>query len=117
LFCSFLFLFCVFSPVGLGEAWNNGTVSGSVLSQAGAAVVGAAVAFVDNATGTERTAVTNDTGRYLFANIVPGIYNVTISKSGFRATKFTKQEVTVGTVLTLNVSMELGSVSQTVEEM
>src|SRR5437016_2890399 len=112
---SLLFVFSVFSPVAMGQAANTGTVSGTVSDQSGAAVVGAAVALVDTATGTERTAVTNDTGRYLFANIVPGIYNVTISKSGFRATKFTKQEVTVGTVLTLNVSMELGSVSQTVE--
>ncbi len=112
---SLLFVFSVFSPVAMGQAANTGTVSGTVSDQSGAAVVGAAVTLVDTATGTERTAVTNDTGRYLFANIVPGIYNVTISKSGFRATKFTKQEVTVGTVLTLNVSMELGSVSQTVE--
>ena len=112
---SLLFVFSMFSPVAMGQAANTGTVSGTVSDQSGAAVVGAAVTLVDTATGTERTAVTNDTGRYLFANIVPGIYNVTISKSGFRATKFTKQEVTVGTVLTLNVSMELGSVSQTVE--
>src|SRR5207244_1630865 len=81
---SLLFVFSVFSPVAMGQAANTGTVSGTVSDQSGAAVVGAAVALVDTATGTERTAVTNDTGRYLFANIVPGIYNVTISKSGFR---------------------------------
>ena len=113
--CCLLALVCICSPSALGQAANSGTVAGTVTDQSGAAVVGATAKLVDTATNTERTAVTNETGRYIFANVVPGIYSLTISKSGFRAAKFPKQEVTVGSVLTLNVSMELGSVSQTVE--
>src|SRR5690349_13378933 len=113
--CCLCTLLCICSPSSLGQAANTGTVAGTVSDQSGAAVVGASVTLVDVSTNLERTAVTNETGRYIFANIVPGTYNVTISKSGFRATKFVKQEVTVGTALTLNVNMELGSVSQTVE--
>jgi hypothetical protein len=108
-------LVCLCSPFALGQTANTGTVAGTVTDQSGAAVIGATVTLTDMATNAERTATTNETGRYIFANVVPGTYNVTISKSGFRATKFVKQEVTVGTALTLNASMELGSVSQTVE--
>ena len=58
---------------------------------------------------------TNDTGRYIFANIPPGLYDVTVSKAGFRVTKFPKQEVTVGATLTLNTKLEIGSNVETVE--
>jgi hypothetical protein len=113
---SYLFvLVCLCSPFAIGQTANTGTVAGTIADQSGAAVSGATVTLTDMATNAERTATTNESGRYIFANVVPGTYNVTVSKSGFRATKFVKQEVTVGTVLTLNASMELGSVSQTVE--
>jgi hypothetical protein len=111
----FFVLFCLFSPSALGQAANTGTLAGTVTDQSGAAVVGATVTLVDTATNAQRTAVTNDAGRYIIANIVPSIYNVTISKTGFRAAKFVKQEVDVSSVLTLNASLELGSISQTVE--
>lgn len=113
--CCLFALVCICTPSALGQAANSGTVSGTVTDQSGAAVVEAVVRLVDTATNTERTAITNETGRYIFASVVPGLYNVTISKSGFRAAKFSKQEVTVGTALTLNASMEIGSVSQVVE--
>jgi hypothetical protein len=43
------------------------------------------------------------------------VYDLTISKAGFRVTKFTKQEVTVGASVTLDVKLELGSNVETVE--
>lgn len=115
LVCSFVCLFALMPSALFSQAANTGTVAGTVTDQSGAAVVGATVTLTDTATSIERTAITNDTGRYIFANVNPGVYNAIISKSGFRAAKFVKQEVTVSTVLTLNAVMELGSVSQTVE--
>ncbi len=104
------------TPTSLvGQAANSGTVAGTVTDQSNAAVVGATVTLVDTATNAERTAVTNESGRYIFANVVPGTYNVTINKTGFRVAKLNSQVVSVGTALTLNVSLELGAVSQTVE--
>src|SRR5437773_4837454 len=95
--CTFLFLmFLVYSPAASGQAANSGTVAGTVTDQSGAAVVGATVTLVDTATNTERTAVTNDTGRYVCANVVPGSYNPSISTSRCRSAKFTKQVVSVG---------------------
>jgi hypothetical protein len=77
--------------------------------------VGATVTLVDPSTNDTRTTTTNDAGRFIFANVVPGTYNATINKAGFRVTKISGQVVTVGSALTLNVTMELGSVSQVVE--
>src|SRR6266481_5763006 len=97
------------------QAASTGTVAGTVTDPSGAAVAGAAVTLVDPSTNDSRKTTTNETGRYLFANVPPGTYNMTINKTGFRVAKFTGQIVTVGSAITLNATMELGSVSQIVE--
>ena len=109
-------LICSLIPAQIfGQAIATGTVQGTVTDPAGAAVVDATVTLTDTSTSTTRTAPTNDTGRYIFANIPPGLYDVSVSKAGFRVTKFPKQEVTVGATLTLNTRLEIGSNVETVE--
>ena len=109
-------LVCSLIPAGVfGQAISTGTIQGVVTDPAGATVTGATVTLSETATSTTRTAVTNDSGRYTLSNVPPGVYDLTISKQGFRVTKFSKQEVTVGTSLTLDVKMELGSNVETVE--
>lgn len=109
-------LLLVFIPPQVAaQTANTGTVAGTVIDPSGAAVVEATVTLTDTATNAARTTVTNDTGRYIFANVTPGTYNVTFTKTGFRTGKLTGQVVNVSTTLTLNITMELGSVSQTVE--
>lgn len=113
---SFLFAFlCFFSPLVQAQTAGTGSIAGTVTDQSGAAVAEASVTIIDTATNTSRTAVTNDVGRYAFANVPPGTYDVTINKSGFRVAKLSNQTVTVGSTLTLNASLEVGSVSQVVE--
>lgn len=97
------------------QSASTGTVEGVVTDPSTAAVVGASVTLVDSGTGISRSATTNDSGRYFFANVVPGKYSVTISKSGFRVLKFTDQVVNIGTQVTLNGALELGAATETVE--
>src|SRR5579859_2531120 len=111
-------LFCLFAvtPSSLfGHAVNSGTVAGTVTDPSGGAVVGATVTLTDTSTSIPRTATTNESGRYFFANVPPGTYNVSVNKTGFRVSKLINQVVNVGASLTLNVVMELGSVAETVE--
>src|SRR5690348_5458403 len=111
-------LFCLFAvtPSSLfSKAVKSGTVAGTVTDPSGGAVVGATVTLTDTSTSIPRSATTNETGRYFFANVVPGTYNVSVNKTGFRVSKLINQVVNVGANLTLNVVMELGSVAETVE--
>ncbi|MGB9467139.1 MAG: carboxypeptidase-like regulatory domain-containing protein, partial [Candidatus Acidiferrum sp.] len=111
-------LLCMFAvtPSSLfAQAVSSGTVAGTVTDPSGGAVVGASVTLTDTATNIVRTGATNEAGRYFFANVVPGAYNVSVSKTGFRVSKLVNQQVTVGAALTLNIVMELGSVAETVE--
>ncbi len=111
-------LFCLFAvtPSSLfAQAASTGTVAGTVMDPSGGAIIGAAVTLTDTATNISRPGATNESGRYFFANVVPGTYNVSVSKTGFRVSKLVNQVVNIGASLTLNVSLELGSVAETVE--
>src|SRR6267154_3686710 len=112
----FAVFFCICSPPTLmGQSVSTGTITGTVTDPSGAAVAGAAVTLTNLATSTSRTATTNETGRYVLANVEPGTYTLTINKAGFRVAKFTNQIVNVGSSLTLSVALEIGTASQTVE--
>ena len=99
----------------LGQAANAGSVAGLITDSSGASVIGATVTLTDKATSTSRGAASNDAGRYTFANVAPGSYEVTASKTGFRVVKVADLQVTVGTTLTVDFKLEVGSMSETVE--
>src|SRR3984957_12525932 len=111
-------LFCLFavtsSPL-FAQTAGSGEVAGTVTDPSGGAVVGATVTLTDNGTGRTRTAVTNDAGRYILVDISSGAYTLIVSKTGFRISKLVDQQVSVGSTLTLNVTLEIGSVAETVE--
>ena len=101
------------------SAWaqsaSSGTVAGSVNDQSGAVVAGATVTLTDTSTNNARPTTTNASGRYFFADVTPGIYNITVSKQGFATTKTEHQEVQVGASLTVNLSLQVGGASVVVE--
>ncbi len=96
------------------QSTSTGTVSGQVTDAQGDAVAGAAVTLHDTATNAELKTVSNEAGRYTFVNVPPGLYDMFVSKSGFVRAKLTGEKVTVGLVLTVNVTLQVGNVSETV---
>ncbi|HVH88759.1 MAG TPA: carboxypeptidase-like regulatory domain-containing protein, partial [Terriglobales bacterium] len=73
LFTSSLFLFLLVISSSAQNA-NTGTVFGIVTDPSGAVIPGATVTLHDTATGQERSATTNEVGRYNFASVSPGNY-------------------------------------------
>jgi hypothetical protein len=103
-------------PVGsLAQTAGTGQIIGTITDPSGADVDGAAVTLTDVGTSAVRTATTNDSGHYVFPNLPPGKYNLTISKSGFRQARVSDQEVVVGETRKLDVKLELGSATETIE--
>ncbi|MGH9823547.1 MAG: carboxypeptidase-like regulatory domain-containing protein, partial [Blastocatellia bacterium] len=98
-----------------GQTSNAGTITGTVVDNTNAIVPDATVTLTLKSTGVVRTATTNNEGRYVFANVDPGAYDVKVTKPGFSSTLISNQTVNVGTQLTENVKLELGTVSTTVE--
>ena len=115
LVCSLVCLF-VLAPTALfSQSANTGSIAGTVLDAQGGAVAEATVTITDTTTNIARTAVTNDTGRYVFMDVPPGTYNVAVTKTGFRVAKLAKQVVSVGLALTLNITLEVGAVTESIE--
>ena len=111
-------LFCLFTiapKAALAQSSSTGTVSGTVTDNTGAVIPDATVTLTNTATGSARTATSTSSGQYIFAYVVPGTYDVKVGKQGFQTTVVSNQVVKVGTQLTVNAKLQIGSVSTTVE--
>jgi Carboxypeptidase regulatory-like domain len=97
------------------QSASSGAVSGQVTDQQNAAIPGAEVKLTDVSTNSALSTLTNDTGRYTFASVPPGTYDIAVSKTGFSTNKVSRQSVQVGLVLTINAKLEVGTTATTVE--
>ena len=104
---------CIASPLW-GQVSSSGTIAGTITDQSGALIANAQVTAVDTATGNTRTATTNSAGKYLFVDVNPGHYDVTVNKQGF-ATGKSSVDVRVGAATTLDLALQVGSSNQVVE--
>ncbi|MBM3738222.1 MAG: carboxypeptidase regulatory-like domain-containing protein [Acidobacteria bacterium] len=91
------------------------SVTGQVTDQSQAAIDSANVSLLDSATGSRQAVTTNEVGRYVFLNVSSGIYVLTVSKSGFQEARLANVRVQVGSVLTLNITLQVGSTSTAVD--
>jgi hypothetical protein len=94
---------------------SSGSLVGRVTDASQAAIAGAAIQVRDVATNQMRTAVTQADGQYTVSNLPAGFYQVTIDKSGFKQVRENNLELQVEQVARLDVQLEVGSVSETVE--
>ena len=60
-----------------------GTLTGNVSDATGGVAVGARVEALNAGTNVVKTATTDDRGVYLFSDLQPGVYTVTIQAQGF----------------------------------
>jgi len=95
------------------DVQTKGTIGGTVTDAAGAAVPGARV-VVTGQTG-ERQGTTNDSGIFRIENLEPGTYTVRVEQTGFRSVVANNVTVFVGRESTLNLKLEPGEVTATVE--
>jgi len=93
----------------------GGSLSGAITDSSHGAVAGASIAIANTATGVTTTVTTNAEGIYSAPNLLPGTYQVTVSAAGFQKTVQSGVVLTVGAQQVLNLSLNVGSVNQTVE--
>ena len=85
---------------------SNGEITGLVTDSSGAAVAGASVDAVNNATGVAYTTTTNGAGVYVLPQLIPGPYKVTLSKEGFASVERPQLTVRTGDHLSLDFSLK-----------
>jgi Carboxypeptidase regulatory-like domain len=94
---------------------SNAEVSGLVTDSSGASVPGVKVTVVNTNTNVTVAAETNESGVYVVSQLVPGVYKVTITKTGFKTTERSNMVFRTGDRLSLNFTLEVGAVTQTIE--
>ena len=91
------------------------TLSGTVTDQSGGVVPKADVAILNTGTGETRSVSTNADGIYSAPNLIPGSYSVTATAPGFSKLVHSGITLTVGATQVLNLTMQVGQSTQTVE--
>src|SRR5665213_4116957 len=90
-------------------------IRGTVTDPSGAAVPGAEVKATNTQTRVAATVPSKEDGSFEFLSLTPGIYDVTVTKSGFRTFTARKITLTLNQVYSLTVPMEVGQVTESVQ--
>src|SRR5262249_39058208 len=93
----------------------TGRISGTVTDGAGAAIPGASIKITNANTDVIRTAMTDPNGFYVATNLPVGNYSVTVEHQGFKKATKTGYDLGADGRLTVDFSLETGSVSESVE--
>ncbi|PYS34310.1 MAG: hypothetical protein DMG14_29810 [Acidobacteria bacterium] len=100
-----------------GSVWAQATaqISGAAQDPSGAVLPGVEVVATQTETGISRTMVTNETGYYVLSNLPLGSYKLEASLPGFRRFVQTGIVLQVSSNPTINLVLQVGQVSETVE--
>lgn len=94
---------------------TSGSIAGGVFDQQQSAVVGATVTIKDDAKGISQNTTTDREGRFVFPQLSPGTYTLSIEASGFKRTDRTNLELVANDKLALgNIALEVGATSETI---
>jgi hypothetical protein len=93
---------------------DRGTITGTVVDPVGARVPNASVEAKNMQTGVVFKAATSDTGNYTLAQLPVGLYQVSVSATGFKQFVRTGITVSVAQTVRIDVALEVGSISETV---
>ena len=97
------------------QSGTSSALAGTVTDSSGAVVANATITATETDTRAARTSQTNSAGRFLFSQINPGTYQVTVDAPGFARQTSPPAAVDVGRTETLNFSLQIPSASQIVE--
>lgn len=108
-------LLLVLAPTNADAQTTNAAIVGDVSDESGALVPGANVTVTNLSTGVQREIQTNERGAYRAYPVQPGTYDVAASSEGFKTRLRTGIVVEVAATVKVDLSLELGQVTETVE--
>jgi hypothetical protein len=108
-----LSLLLLVSPNVFGQATSN--LSGTVQDATGALIPGVEIKAINEGTGVETAALSNDAGAYNFAAMPPGTYTVRATLPGFQTRTFTNVALSANQTNRLNFVLEVAGQNTAVE--
>ncbi len=112
-----LFVISIILLVAAAASAQTGTTSlrGTITDKTGAAVVGAKITLTNAGQALQREAQSGATGEYEFVALPPGKYSLVVEIANFRKFEQTNVQLLVNSPATINVTLEVGAATQTVE--
>jgi hypothetical protein len=107
-------LLVVFAPVTLRAQTGFGTILGRVTDNSGAVVPIAKITLRNEATNVSNVTEANGDGEYVFPNLIPGAYEITVSKQGFKLFTVSHIELLVSQTVREDAELAVGATSTTV---
>ncbi|MDE3180233.1 MAG: carboxypeptidase regulatory-like domain-containing protein [Acidobacteriota bacterium] len=99
-----------FSLVAAGQ--TTGILRGTVKDPSGGVIPGARVTAIQNGTSVRRSVFSGSRGSYEFPALAVGTYTVEIEARGFKTFSQSDVSVTLGHVIVVNASLEIGIITQ-----
>jgi len=93
---------------------DKAVLTGTATDPSQASIPDAVMEVNNSLTGFRRTVKTNESGSYYLGGLPIGIYNVTVSKSGFQTARFESVQMEVGQTRTLDIQMKISTAEQEV---
>jgi hypothetical protein len=104
------------APAGLrAQAVAVAEVDGVVTDSSGKVIPAVPVSLIQTDTQTPHNGVTDAQGHYAIGNLPPGPYVLNVKASGFKDYRQTGITLEVGRTVEINVSLTVGSVTETIE--
>ena len=97
------------------SAQTTSTIEGTVTDRQGLVISGAEVIVTANTLGLNRKTTTDANGNYQISALPAGIYTLTLSHTGFSSQILRDLEITLNRTFRFNLSLEVGTVQQTIE--
>jgi hypothetical protein len=111
--CAFAVLLSLTATL-VARAQGDASISGTVTDATGGAIPGAAVRIINTETGSTRSTLTDDSGRYEAPLLAVGTYEVTAENAGFNKAKLSISLV-VGQHATADLALPVAGIYQTVQ--
>ncbi|MBC7925133.1 MAG: carboxypeptidase regulatory-like domain-containing protein [Bryobacteraceae bacterium] len=107
-------LLCLLSAIPVSAQVLYGSLTGNVADATGAALPNARIEARNSNTGITRQTTSDERGLYLFNDLQPGSYDISIGATSFSSVVEKAVSINANTVRRLDVSMQLATVAESV---
>ncbi len=113
-FATLIFLM-IFTGAAFGQGETTSALVGQVTDATNAAIPGALVTITNRDTGLERSAKTDEEGRFNFPQLKPGAYSVKVVAEGFEPQRQDNVSSGLGQKQTVNFTLQVAQTKQAIE--
>ncbi|MCI0351740.1 MAG: carboxypeptidase-like regulatory domain-containing protein, partial [Acidobacteriales bacterium] len=105
----------LWAPFAWAQVRPTGQIVGVVQDSEGGVLPGSEVKLEDEATGATQKTISKSDGAFVFLNLQPGAYKITVTGKGFRTAVYTAVKVDAARTTNLTATLQIGEIGETVQ--